>query len=146
MRMADLTNRTFVCSNFLAAIWARVSCAQPWQYKIFMKPVRASFPLDDTIVDLKVASKNGAYIGARLDGRALRPVRLRRATREKEEKVDVALETMASAMVASAAEGVEVVWWSKCEEEEEGEEEEYEEESVDDEEFEPRPEFDLGGT
>ena len=35
-------------------------------------------------------------------------------------------------MMALAAEGVEVVWWSKCEEEEEGEEEEYEyeEESV----------------
>jgi hypothetical protein len=68
---------------------------------------------------------------------------------EEEEKVDAELETMASAMVASAAEGVEVVWWRKCEEEEEeGEEEEYEyeEESVDDEEFEPRPEFDPGGT
>ena len=38
---------------------------------------------------------------------------------------------LASATVASAAEGVEVVWWSKCEEEEEGEKEEYEEESVD---------------
>ena len=35
---------------------------------------------------------------------------------EEEEKVDAELETMASAMVASAAEGVEVVWWSKCEE------------------------------
>ena len=65
---------------------------------------------------------------------------------EEEEKVDAELETMASVMVASAAEGVEVVWWSKCEEEEEGEEEEDEEESVDDEEFEPRPEFDPGGT
>ena len=72
---------------------------------------------------------------------------------EEEEKFDAELEMMASAMVASAAEGVEVVWWRKCEEEEEGEEEEgeeeeyeYEEESVDDEEFEPRPEFDHGGT
>ena len=68
---------------------------------------------------------------------------------EEGEKVDVQLEAMASAMVASAAEGVEVVRWRKCEEEEEeGEEEEYEyeEESVDDEEFEPRPEFDPGGT
>ena len=68
---------------------------------------------------------------------------------EKEEKIDVELETTASAMVASAVEGVEVVWWRKCEEEEEeGEEEEYEyeEEYVDDEEFEPRPEFDPGGT
>jgi hypothetical protein len=51
---------------------------------------------------------------------------------EEEEKIDAELETMASAMVASAAEGVEVMWWRKCEEEEEGEEEEYEyeEESV----------------
>jgi hypothetical protein len=63
---------------------------------------------------------------------------------EEEEKVDAELETMASAMVASAAEGVEVVWWRKCEEEEE--EEEYEEESVADEEFKLRPEFDPGGT
>ena len=71
---------------------------------------------------------------------------------EEEEKVDAKLETMTLAMVASAAEGVQVVCWRKCdeEEEEEGEEEEYvyeyEEESVDDEEFEPRPEFDPGGT
>ena len=65
---------------------------------------------------------------------------------EEEEKVEAELETMASAIVASAVEGAEVVWWSKCEEEEEGEEEEYEEESVDDEEFEPRTEFDHGGT
>jgi hypothetical protein len=81
---------------------------------------------------------------------------------EEEEKVDAELGTMASAMVASVAEGEEVVWWRKCEEEltqrkceeeeeeeeEEGEEEEYEyeEESVDDDEFEPRPEFDPGGT
>jgi hypothetical protein len=67
---------------------------------------------------------------------------------EEEEKVDAELETMASAMVASAAEGVEVVRWRKCEEEEEGEEEEYEyeEESVDDKEFELRPEFDPRGT
>jgi hypothetical protein len=41
-------------------------------------------------------------------------------------KVDAQAETMASAMVASVAEGVEVVWWRKCEEEKEGEEEEYE--------------------
>ena len=49
-------------------------------------------------------------------------------------------------MVASAAKGVKVVWWRKCEEEKEGEEKEYEyeEESVDAEEFEPRPEFDPG--
>ena len=33
---------------------------------------------------------------------------------DKQEKVDVELEAMASAMVASAAEGVEVVRWSKC--------------------------------
>jgi hypothetical protein len=33
---------------------------------------------------------------------------------EEEEKVDVELEAMASAMVASAAEGVEVVRWSEC--------------------------------
>ena len=39
-----------------------------------------------------------------------------------------------------------VVWWSKCEEVEKGEEGEYEEECVDDEEFEPMPEFDPGGT
>ena len=68
---------------------------------------------------------------------------------EEEEKVDAKLETMTSAMVASAAEGVEVVRWRKCEEEEEeGEEEEYEyeEESVDDEELEPEPEFDPGCT
>jgi hypothetical protein len=32
----------------------------------------------------------------------------------EEEKVDVELEAMASATVASAAEGVEVVRWSKC--------------------------------
>ena len=80
--------------------------------------------------------------GAELDGR----VRLRTAAYgsvvlhvEEEEKVDAELETMASAMVASVVEGVEVVWWRKCEEEEEGEGEEYEyeEEFVDDEEFEP---------
>ena len=71
---------------------------------------------------------------------------------EEEEKVDVELEAMASAMVASAAEGVEVVWWSKCEEEEEGNEEESEEgEYVEVEEFElepepGEPEPKLGGT
>jgi hypothetical protein len=31
--------------------------------------------------------------------------------------VDAELEAMASAMVASTAEGVEVVWWSECKEE-----------------------------
>ena len=45
---------------------------------------------------------------------------------EEEEKVDAELETMASAMVVSGAEGVGVVWWSKCEEEEEEEGEEVE--------------------
>jgi hypothetical protein len=33
---------------------------------------------------------------------------------DEQEKVDVELEAMASAMVASAAEGVEVVLWSEC--------------------------------
>jgi hypothetical protein len=37
---------------------------------------------------------------------------------EVEEKVDAKLETMASAMVVPAAEAVDVVWWSECEEEE----------------------------
>ena len=71
---------------------------------------------------------------------------------EEGEKVDVQLEAMASAMVASAAEGVEVVRWSKCEEEEEGDEEESEEgKYVEVEEFElepepGEPEPKLGGT
>ena len=66
--------------------------------------------------------------------------------------MDVELEAMASAMVAPAAEGVEVVRWSKCEEEEEGNEEESEEgEYVEVEEFElepepGEPEPKLGGT
>jgi hypothetical protein len=37
---------------------------------------------------------------------------------EEDEKVDAELETMASTMVALAADGVAVVWWRMCEEEE----------------------------
>jgi hypothetical protein len=50
--------------------------------------------------------------------------------------VDAELEAMAAAPVASAVEGVDVVWLSECEEEEGEEEESEEEQYVEVEEFE----------